>query len=168
MSYKLLVDIDLCTGCFSCEVACKQEHSLPRGPKLIKVIQVGPNKVGNRLVMDFIPMHCMHCEKPPCIEACPVDAIGKRKDGIVLYDEDLCIGCGRCIESCPFGAPQMNPEKKIAQTCDLCHKRVDQHKLPACVENCPNNALLFGDPNDASDKFRQKSAVFLLARRSAV
>ena len=165
MNSKLLVDIDLCVGCFSCEVACKQEHNLPQGPRLIKVIQVGPKEVGGKLIMAFIPKHCRHCEKPPCIESCPVDAISKRNDGIVLFNDKLCIGCGNCIEACPFGAPQLNPETKVVQACDLCHERIDRSELPACVQNCPNKALHFCDPNDLSDKFRQKSANVMLHRK---
>jgi len=165
MKMKILVDIDLCVGCFACEVACKQEHNLPQGPKLMKVVQVGPKEIGGKLVMDFVPMHCRHCENPPCIEACPVDAISKRNDGIVLFDENLCIGCGECIEVCPFGAPQYNPEKQIMQACDLCHERIDQGLLPICVQNCPTDALVFGDPNSLSERVRQKKADALLHRR---
>ena len=164
MGLKLLTDISLCTGCFSCEVACKQEHDLPTGPKFIKVIQVGPKKINDSLVMDFIPMHCMHCDKPPCIDSCPVDAISKRNDGVVIYDENLCIGCGKCIEVCPFGAPQMHPVKKVAQACNLCQHRIDQQLQPACVNNCPNNALIFGDPNEIANKFKKNSAARMIYR----
>ena len=79
MKVKILVDIDLCVGCFACEVACKQEHNLPQGPKLMKVVQAGPKEIGGKLVMDFVPMHCRHCENPPCIEACPVAALSHKQ-----------------------------------------------------------------------------------------
>ena len=165
MKVKLLADIDLCIGCFACEVACKQEHNLPRGPRLMKVVQAGPKEIGGKLVMDFIPMHCRHCEKPPCIESCPVDAISKRSDGVVLFNEEICIGCQECVEACPFGAPQYNPEKDAVKACDLCHHRIDKGLLPACVQNCPTDALVFGDPNVLSYRIRQKGANTLLHRR---
>ena len=165
MKMTLLTDIDLCTGCMACEVACKQEHNLPVGPKWMKVVQVGPKEIGGRLVMDFVPMHCKHCENPPCIEACPVDAISKRNDGIVIFNEELCIGCKECIEACPFGAPQYNPEKGVIQACNLCYERVDQGLTPTCVQNCPTQALVFGDPYILSNQLREKRANTFSQRR---
>jgi Fe-S-cluster-containing dehydrogenase component len=165
MQRTLLEDIDLCIGCFACETACKQEHDLPPGPKWIKVIQAGPVEIGGKLVMDFVPMHCRHCANPPCMSACPVKAISKRSDGIVLFHEELCVGCKQCMEACPFGAPQYNPEKGTVQACNLCQERVDQGLLPACVQNCPTQALLFGDPNQLSERLREKQAQTFLQRR---
>jgi len=165
MKKKLLTDIDACIGCFACEVACKQEHGLPVGPKWIKVIQIGPTEISGRLFMDFVPMHCRHCEKPPCMASCPVDAISKRNDGTVLFDEELCIGCEECVEACPFGAPQLNPQKEVVQACNLCYERTDKDLLPSCVQNCPTNALFFGDPNRFSDRMREKQANTLFSRR---
>lgn len=165
MKMKLLAAKDLCIGCFACETACKQEHNLPVGPRWMKVIQVGPTEISTKLVMDFIPMHCRHCENPPCMGACPVDAISKRSDGIVIFNEELCIACNQCIEACPFGAPQYNPEKKVVQACTLCYERVDQGLLPSCVQNCPTQALIFGDPNAFSGILREKQANTISQRR---
>lgn len=165
MKIKLLADIDLCIGCFACETACKQEHRLPTGPRWMKVVQIGPKEMGGKLIMDFIPMHCRHCENPPCMSACPVDAVSKRNDGIVIFSEERCIGCEDCVEACPFGAPQLNPEKGVVQACNLCHERVDQGLLPACVQNCPTGALIFGEPNTLQDRIRDRQAGFLLNRR---
>ena len=161
----LLADIDLCIGCFACETACKQEHNLPVGIKWISIVQVGPQEIGGRLVMDFVPMHCRHCENPPCMQACPVDAISRRNDGIVLFNEEICIGCKQCIEACPFGAAQYNPEIERVQACNLCYERVDQGLLPACVQNCPTQALIFGAPNTLSEQRRKKQASTFLYRR---
>jgi len=145
---NLFVELEYCTGCRSCEVACKQENNLPVGIKWINVVQVGPRKVGNKLKMDFVPMRCRNCAHPPCMEACPEDAIFKRSDGIVMIDPDLCIGCASCLESCPFGAIQINPETDVAQMCTLCTHRIDEGLDPACVHHCPADCIHFGNIND--------------------
>ena len=145
---SLLTHLDLCVGCFACEVACKQEHNLPIGMCWIKVVRVGPKKIGGRLFMHFAPVHCRHCGKPPCMEVCPVGAISKRSDGIVLFSDKLCIGCKICIEACPFGALQYNAEKEAVEACNLCVERVDQGLQPICAQNCPTGALRFGDTAD--------------------
>jgi NADH-dependent fumarate reductase subunit E len=161
----MLTDIDLCVGCFACETACKQEHNLPVSTKWMHVVRVGPEEIAGRLVMDFVPMHCRHCENPPCMKACPVDAITKRADGIVLYNEQLCIGCKQCIEACPFGAAQYNPDVQRAQACNLCYERIDHGLLPSCVQNCPTEALIFGSPEEYTKQRREKAARTYLHRR---
>ena len=145
---EILVDTDLCYGCFACEVACKQEHSLPVGTKRINVIQVGPMMVGGKLEMAFVPMKCSHCTKAPCIDACPEGVITRRSDGMVLINTELCFGCMACLEACPFGVIQMNPVNGLADKCDLCVDRVDAGLQPACVQYCPTGALQFGAPNE--------------------
>jgi len=155
---SLLIDFDLCIGCKACEVACKQENNIPVGPKWMSVIQVGPKEVGGKLIMSFIPMRCMHCEKPPCLDACPTGAIMKRNDGIVLINPALCIGCKRCIEVCPFGIPQINPETGIAEMCKLCMDRLEEGLDPACVLACPTKAITFGNINSLTELKQEKSA----------
>jgi Fe-S-cluster-containing dehydrogenase component len=97
--------------------------------------------------------------------ACPSEAISKRHDGIVIFSENRCIGCGECAEACPFGAPQYHPEKEIFQACNLCCERIDKGLKPACVQHCPTEALIFGDPNALSNLLREKTATPLLHRR---
>jgi Fe-S-cluster-containing dehydrogenase component len=121
-----------CMGCHACEVACKQEHALGVGPRLIKIIEKSP---------DFIPVYCHHCAKAPCAEACPADAIFRNKEGIVLIDADACIGCRDCIEACPFGAMQFEEQKEIAVKCDLCFGRLAEEKPPACLGVCPTGCI---------------------------
>ncbi len=156
--YSLLVDRNLCLGCQSCEVACKQENNLPEGPRWIRVIQVGPVEIGGKLTMSFHVSRCMHCGKPVCINACPEGAITKRIDGIVLINPELCTGCEICIEVCPFGVLQFNPEKNIVEKCTLCAHRVDNGLKPPCVNTCPTGALQFGDINELSELIRIKRA----------
>lgn len=162
---RLLTEIDLCIGCYTCETACKQEHKLPPGVRLMRVIQAGPEEVGGRLVMDFLPMHCRHCENPPCLAVCPVGAIVKRPDGIVLFEGEVCIGCRTCVEACPFGAAQYDPKAKRARACDLCLQRLEQGLLPACVYHCPTGALVFGESAAYTEARRVQQAQLFLQRQ---
>jgi len=155
---SLLINKDLCIGCQTCEIACKQENNLGVGPRWIRVIEIGPKEIGGNLKMDYFPMRCLHCAKPACQEACPTGAINKRKDGIVLIDFEICSGCKACIQACPFGAPQMNPELNVVGKCTLCVHRIEQGLKPACVIACPTQAIYFGDINQLAEFKRQHSA----------
>ena len=106
---------DDCMGCHACEVACKQEHGLGVGPRLVRVIERAPS---------FIPIYCHHCAKAPCKDACPIEAITRNERGIVLIDKELCIGCKECMGACPFGAMQFDDDQEIAIKCDLCASRL--------------------------------------------
>ena len=136
-----------CIGCHSCEIACKQEHGLGVGPRLVKVIEKAP---------DFIPVYCHHCADAPCKNACPVEAISRNEQGIVLIDDGLCIGCKACVEACPFGAMQFDEEREIAVKCDLCIERLKNNELPACVLVCPTNCILYGDMREIQEKIEQR------------
>ncbi len=161
---SLLVDIDSCYGCYTCEVACKQEHELPVGPRWIRVTKVGPKRVAGKLSMYFYPMHCMHCSVPACKEACPEDAIEQRADGVVLYLEEKCTGCMNCVEACPFGIPQYNPETNLVDKCNLCVDRIDRGELPACVHHCPTDAIFYGDPNEFTAHIQKQVAHKIIDR----
>ena len=157
--YALLVDEKRCVGCQTCEVACKQENSLPVGPKWMAVIS-RIKEVDGKLVMSFSLIRCRHCANPPCIPACPTNAITTRTDGIVLIHQELCDGCMACIEACPFGAPQFNPEKNTVEMCTLCVHRIEKALKPACVQHCPSEALHFGDINELAQVIRERRAQF--------
>jgi len=132
-----------CMGCHACEIACKQEHGLGVGPRLIKVIEESPF---------YLPIYCHHCAKPPCRDACPVEAISREERGIVLIDDELCIGCKSCVEACPFGAMQFDDDREIAVKCDLCYERLKNHEGPACSKACPTRCILWGNIRKVSEE----------------
>ena len=142
MAYSLYVDLDRCFGCYACEVACKQEHDLPVGPRWIRVIQDGPKEVSEGLQLDFYPTFCKQCDDPKCADACPEKSISKSPEGLVLINPDLCNGCKACIEACPFGLMDYDPLKGKASKCDLCKERLNQGLQPRCVILCPGKALI--------------------------
>lgn len=147
--YKLTIEHELCWGCKTCEVACKQENFATDGIKLIHVSEDGPKIVEGKLDFVYQVNFCRHCDDPPCVDACPDEAIAKRDDGIVLMDYEACTGCRICIDACPYDAIAFDESRGVAQKCNLCHHRVDQGLIPACADNvCLAHCIHF----DASDK----------------
>ena len=133
--YALTIDHEACWGCKTCEVACKQENRAADGIKLIYVSEDGPKMVDGEPYFVFQVNVCRHCDDPDCIDACPEEAITKRKDGIVVMDYEQCTGCELCIEACPYNAISFDADKDVAQKCNLCYERVDQGLIPACADN---------------------------------
>jgi Fe-S-cluster-containing dehydrogenase component len=144
--YALLINNELCWGCKTCEVACKQENRTAEGVKLISVSEDGPHMIDGQLNFVYRVNLCRHCDDPPCADACPEEAITKRADGIVVMDDNLCTGCQACIEACPYDAIDFDHQKGIAQKCNLCHHRVDYGLIPACADNvCLAHCIYFGE-----------------------
>ncbi len=106
----LLVVLDCCVGCHACEIACRQEHDLTHetGAKWCRVMTMKPRKVEGELHLDYFPTMCVHCDDPLCVKACPVGAIVKREDGLVLVDREKCNGCRLCVPACPYGVMSFN------------------------------------------------------------
>ena len=129
---SLIIDKDNCMGCHACEIACKKEHNLGIGPRFIRIIEKSP---------DFIPIYCHHCENPPCKEVCSVEAITISEQGIVLIDNELCIGCKECIKACNYSAMQFDDIQNIAIKCDLCIKRLKKKENPSCMIVCPTGCI---------------------------
>lgn len=167
--WGILIDTNKCAkGCTSCVDACNTEHGLvghgrPQSDtQYIRKVTLRDKTTGHE---QSLPMMCQHCESPPCVDVCPTGASFKRKDGIVLVDKHICIGCRYCMMACPYKARSFVHEETTNQTlsaprgkgtvesCTMCVHRVDKDGTPACVEACnadDHNAMIFGDMNDAN------------------
>ncbi len=101
MRWGMTIDLQRCTGCYGCVIACKQEHSTPSGVHFRRMMfeEVGEYPTAKRL---HAPVQCNHCAEPPCVPVCPTDATYQRADGLVLVNDDTCIGCGYCMTACPY------------------------------------------------------------------
>lgn len=166
--YGMGVDVDRCIGCGQCVEACKRENDVPRDPFYFRTwveryvvntegettvdspnggIAGFPATVSEKGILRtfFVPKLCNQCANPPCVQVCPVGATFSTEDGVVLVDEDYCIGCRYCIQACPYGARFLDPRTHTADKCTFCYHRVVQGLLPACVEVCPTGARVFGD-----------------------
>jgi len=167
----LVIDLDTCVGCHACVTSCKEWNSQGYGAPLADVDAYGDNPLGSFLnrVHSFevtpgggapaqivhFPRSCLHCDDAPCVTVCPTGASYKRvEDGIVLVNEDVCIGCGLCAWACPYGARELDPAEKVMKKCTLCVDRIynetlpEEDRQPACVRACPAGARHFGDLGD--------------------
>jgi Fe-S-cluster-containing dehydrogenase component len=171
--YAMGVQIDKCIGCGKCVEACKIENDVPEEPYYFRTwveryviyadgeVSVDSPNGGidgfpplendeGILRTFFVPKLCNHCENPPCVQVCPVGATFKSQDGVILVDEDYCIGCRYCIQACPYGARFLDPRTHTADKCTFCYHRITKGLLPACVEICPTQARIFGELNKLS------------------
>jgi Fe-S-cluster-containing dehydrogenase component len=168
-NYGMLIDLDKCTGCYNCFLACRDEHYgndfLPissaqpfKGHFWMKIIERERGKYP-KVKVSFIPKPCMHCEEPPCAKASVNGAIYKRPDGIVIIDPEKSMGQKEILSSCPHRVIFWNEEKQIPQKCTFCAHLLDQGwREPRCVEACPTGALLFGDLDDPSSELSKSWA----------
>lgn len=165
--YGFFVDSSKCTGCKTCQISCKDEKALEVGPKYRCVYEYGGGdwqKVGNAWKQDtfnyYLSISCNHCADPACVKGCPTGAMHKRQeDGLVVVDQEVCIGCRYCEMRCPYGAPQFDEQKKVMSKCDGCYQRVAQGLKPVCVESCPQRALDFDEIEILRAKYGNTNAV---------
>lgn len=154
MNYGFVIDNRKCIGCHACTVACKSEHDVPIGVNRTFVKQVEKGIFPNTQRM-FSVLRCNHCEDAPCVSICPVTALYTREDGIVDFNNNRCIGCKSCMQACPYDALYIDPETSTAAKCNYCAHRVDVGLEPACVNICPEEAIISGDLDNPESKISQ-------------
>ncbi len=162
--WVMVIDLAKCDGCRECTRACQGMHFIPAGQEWIRVYEMQDHAGSTPY---WFPRPCMQCDNPPCVKVCPVSAVWKREDGIVMQDTSRCIGCRFCMAACPYSARSFNwvqpaeteaqrnlpisPEwnqrhfKGTTEKCIFCPGLIKDGTLPACVTACPMGAIYFGD-----------------------
>ena len=181
--WRFIIDIRKCIGCGRCVYACKTENDVPLEPEYSRtwveryvvsndeeVFVDSPDAGINGFSADhanikyenikirksfFVPKLCNHCQSPPCVQVCPVEATYSTREGVVLIDRKACIGCRYCIQACPYGARFLDPRLKVVDKCTWCYHRITKGFPPACVEVCPVGARKFGDIRDPESEVSQ-------------
>lgn len=169
MRLGMVIDLKRCIGCYGCQIACKAENGTRPGTTYARVVKREWGEFPNVRRLS-IPVLCMHCADPPCVEVCPTGASQKRDaDGIVFIESDYCVGCRACVMGCPYGARYFQDEERdyfelggneyekqaytlhqqgVVEKCDFCRSRLERGEEPACSANCMCKARIFGDLDD--------------------
>jgi len=158
--YAMVVDLRKCVGCQACTVGCSVENQMPIGQFRTTVKQyevtLDDGSTTTQNVKAFtLPRLCNHCENPPCVAVCPVQATFQRDDGIVMVDNSRCVACAYCVQACPYDARVINHDTLTADKCTFCAHRLEKGLLPACVETCVGGARVIGDLKDPNSKVSQ-------------
>ena len=160
-----VIDVGICNGCYSCQIACKDEHV---GNDWTPIAKPQPD-TGHfwlkqsdyirgtvpKVKMHYVPLMCQHCDDAPCIPACPIEgALYKREDGLVIIDPEKCTGCKACVDACPYKVIYFNESLNIAQKCTGCAHLLDggEWKIPRCADSCPTEAIKFGEESEFKDQ----------------
>lgn len=151
--FAMAIDLRKCVGCQACTVSCAIENQAPPNQfrTTVKQYQVSlsVNDSSPPEVKAFmLPRLCNHCADAPCVAVCPVKATYQRDDGIVMVDNERCVGCAYCVQACPYDARFINKRTLTADKCTFCAHRLEAGLLPACVETCVGGARVIGDLND--------------------
>lgn len=175
--WGFVVDTTRCIGCGSCVRACKIENNVPEGyfRTWVERYEIdehehvhvdSPNGALESFKDDFaadakiakaffVPKLCNHCKNSACTQVCPVGASYHSPDGVVLVDRKHCVGCGYCIQACPYGCRYISHPPGTADKCTLCYHRIHRGIPTACVEACPREARIYGDLNDPQSRIRK-------------
>ena len=147
------LNVQICTGCKTCMVACKDKNDLYPGIRWRRVVEYCggqwvslPDGTFRQDVFGYyISVSCNHCDNPICVEVCPTGAMNQDENGIVTVNQTRCMGCRYCEWACPYSAPQYNPGTHQMSKCNLCRDELETGGMPACVAACPTRALILGE-----------------------
>jgi len=154
--YGFVIDVSRCIDCRACLVACSVENNVSMEHTRIWVHDLGLMGEFPDLSRKFMPYNCMHCDNPPCTEVCVSGATYKDpENGLVLVDQEACIGCGFCVDACPYNARYLDSERGVVDKCTACVQRLEVGMQPACVATCVGGSRLFGDLNDPISEVSQ-------------
>lgn len=156
---KMIFDLDLdkCTACGACAIACMDQNDIwpDRGDQPFR--RIGTLEHNYNKDFTYLSIACMHCDDAPCISSCPTGCLKKDSNNLTIYDSQLCIGCHSCAMACPYGAPSYGSSGKISK-CVGCSVRVEYGLEPACVRVCPSKALIF-IPEEEYEKVKPKNSL---------
>lgn len=153
-----------CVACRTCQIACKDRSNLPTGVNWRRVYQYEQGSwvpdpadstrlIPSGVAITPLSIACMHCQNPKCVEICPTQAMYKSTDGVVLIDQNKCIGCRYCEWACPYGAPQFDESKGVMTKCDFCQDLTAAGQNPVCVDACVMRVLDYGDLEELRAKY---------------
>lgn len=152
--YGFYFDTTRCTGCKTCEIACKDYKDLDLDTAFRKIYdyetgsikQNSDGTVEQSVIAYHVSLACQHCDNPACVQVCPTTAMHKDDTyGLVLVDKNKCIGCGYCHMACPYNVPKVDRAKGYSVKCNGCEERLQNGMQTICVESCPLRALDFGE-----------------------
>ena len=149
-------DMTTCVGCHACQIACRDRNALYNVGEIFRKVDTYEGGKFPNPWMYPLSIACNHCANPACVANCPTGAMYKDEEtGLVLHDDELCIGCGMCVQACPYGEPILMEKdgKKVSAKCDGCYTLVKQGLNPACVDACGMRALKFGELTDIMKEY---------------
>ena len=165
--YGFYFDSERCTGCKTCELACKDYKDLGTDVNFRRIYeytggnwsQLADGCWHQDVFAYYMSISCNHCANPACTAVCPTGAMHKNEDGFVIVNEETCIGCRYCHMACPYDAPQYDAQKGHMTKCDGCYSRVKAGQKPICVDACPLRALDFAPIDELRAKYGEQASI---------